>query len=206
MKLHFSLTVFIIFLFNSASYSQLRIHVGSGINVSKLNSSDASFEFFKSKSAVNYFISVRPELGLSEKWAVSTDLQFSQKGYLATSQIADVAGYRFQFLDLIPQIEYKMIPQAAIYGGVGIGIRLNEKNKINDIWKESYGKLANNVDPTYVIGARFIPMHRLSVQVQFASTLGDFIDLEFTDAFGNPAPNISNSLSNIQIGITYQVF
>lgn len=190
----------------STSYSQIKIHAGAGINSSNLQLSSVSTNFGDIKSTLNYFIGLRPEIGLTEKWAIGVDVQLSHKGYQYSDQnLTNPSAYRFQFIDLLPQVEYKIISKAAIYGGVGIAIRTGEKFKFNDAWKESVYKLSNNVDPTYVIGARFFPLNRLSLQVHFAGSLKDFLDIEFSDSSGNILPKGFDSLQNIQFGIAYQV-
>jgi hypothetical protein len=198
--------IFLIFLtYTTTSIAQFGIHIGGGANFS-----DFSFDKIQLpeiNKATNYFISVRPEIGLSEGLSVGIDLQFSRKGYdYATPDKSDISGYRFQYLDLIPQAQFRFIKQVAIYGGLGIAIRTSEKYNISEVWKEATAKLSKSTDFTYVAGLRLFPISRFSIETQFAGSLGSFLDVEFTDVQGNPIPNVKTHLNNIQIGIAYQLY
>ncbi len=191
--------------FTLTSDAQFRIHAGVGANFSNI-----SFKKIKApelNSATNYFLSVRPDIGLSDLLSIGLDIQFSQKGYnYDDAQNVPVAGYRFQYLDLIPQAQFRFVKPLAIYGGLGIGIRTSEKTNIGDVWNEAKSKLSKPADFTYVAGLRIFPHKRFSLQVQFAGSLGSFLDIEFTDINGAPIPNVKTRLNNIQIGVGYQLY
>ncbi|MBK7635424.1 MAG: hypothetical protein IPJ13_14940 [Saprospiraceae bacterium] len=55
-------------------------------------------------------------------------------------------------------------------------------------------------------GMRFYPVKKISIHAQFAGTLGQFFDVEWTDAQGNIIPNVSTKLNNIQVGLGYQLY
>ncbi len=188
-----------------SSNAQFRIHAGGGANFS--NISFKNIQAPELNSATNYFLSIRPEIGLNELFSIGLDIQFSRKGYTYEEVInVPVAGYRFQYLDLIPQAQFRFIKPLAIYGGLGIGIRTSEKTNIGDVWNEAKTKLSKPADFTYVAGLRVFPFKRFSLQAQFAGSLGSFLDIEFTNATGVPIPNVTTKLNNIQLGVAYQLY
>lgn len=200
------LLVFIIFLtFSFSGNAQLRIHAGGGVNFSNIDFKN--FQTPKVNSATNYFISVRPELGITESISVGLDIQYSRKGYNFDDANADpISGYRFQYLDLIPQAQLKVFKPLSLFGGIGLGIRTSERFKIEEIWDQAKIKLTKPTEFTYVAGMRFYPVKKISIHAQFAGTLGQFFDVEWTDAQGNIIPNVSTKLNNIQVGLGYQLY
>ncbi|MFZ1457815.1 MAG: outer membrane beta-barrel protein [Saprospiraceae bacterium] len=200
------LLVFIIFLtFSFSGNAQLRIHAGGGVNFSNIDFKN--FQTPKVNSATNYFISVRPELGITESISVGLDIQYSRKGYNFDDANADpISGYRFQYLDLIPQAQLKVFKPLYLFGGIGLGIRTSERFKIEEIWDQAKIKLTKPTEFTYVAGMRFYPVKKISIHAQFAGTLGQFFDVEWTDAQGNIIPNVSTKLNNIQVGLGYQLY
>jgi Outer membrane protein beta-barrel domain len=192
-------------IFTISVQAQFRIYGGGGANFSNIDFKNV--ELPEINGATNYFISVRPEIGLTEQFSVGLDIQFSQKGYYYDNVInAPVDGYRFAYLDLIPQVQYRFIKPLALFGGVGIGIRTSEKYNIGDVWREAKDKLSNSSDFSYVVGLRIFLFKKLNLHAQFAGGLGSFVNVEFTDQNGLPVADISSKLNNIQIGIGYQIF
>lgn len=196
---------FIIFFQMQVLKAQLRLSVGGGANFS--NISIKNIENLRPNTATNYFLSVRPELAINDKLKVGLDIQFSRKGYNNdVNNNQDVAGYRFQYLDLIPQIQYKVLKYLGLYGGLGLAIRTNEKYKIGEVWRESVYKLSKSADFTYVLGVRIFPIEKLSAHLQFASSLTSISDIEITNDQGQTIDIAKTLLKNLQLGIAYQIF
>lgn len=199
-------SVFIVLFFQAHHMNaQIKLLVGGGANFSNISISNV--DFVKPNTATNYFLSARPELGLTNNLNIGLDIQFSRKGYnfdIMDSQ--DIAGYRFQYLDLIPQAQYKIIKELAFYGGLGLAIRLSEKYKINDVWKEAAYKINNTSDFTYIVGVRLFPINKLTFHLQYASSLTSISNLEFVNNQGHTVENAKILLKNLQLGIAYQIF
>jgi ACT domain-containing protein len=200
------LIILLIITATVSAHAQLKIHAGGGVNYS--NIIFTNLQTPELNTATNYFLSVRPEIGVTENLSAVLDIQLSRKGYFfyEDSTFANGSGYRFQFLDLIPQVQYKIIKPVAIFGGLGIGIRTSEKQKIKDVWNEAIDKISRSADYTYVAGIRIFPLHKLSIHAQFAGTLGSFLQIAWTDPQGSLIPDVSTKLNNIQVGIAYQIF
>ena len=199
-------SAFIVLFFQAQHMNaQIKLLVGGGANFS--NISIRNVDFVKPNSATNYFLSARPELGLTNNLNIGLDVQFSRKGYNFDIQDSqDIAGYRFQYLDLLPQVQYKIIKLLAVYGGLGIAIRTSEKIKIDDVWSESVYKITNSSDFTYIAGLRIFPINKLSFHLQYASSLTSISNLDFVNNQGQTVENAKILLKNLQLGIAYQIF
>lgn len=202
MKLN---VIFFLLLYSHlAAQAQLSIHAGGGVNFSNINFKNIIVP--KVNGASNYFLSVRPQLGVTESIHVGLDFQFSRKGYFYEDTTNfEGSGYRFQYLDLIPQAQLRVVKPVWIFGGLGIGIRLSEKYKLDDVWQEAKTKVSNPAEFTYVGGIRIFPFRKVSFHVQFAGTLGSFLNIEWTDNQGQIIPKVSSTLNNIQLGFAYKI-
>lgn len=201
-KLFISLMVPMLYV--SILSAQLRLNVGAGLNLSDLKYNNDMVEGNISP-ALNYFVSARPELGVFEKLSVAVDVQFSRKGYLIdSSTVVTPSAYRIQYLDVLPQAQYRFINAAAIYAGLGVGFRLSEKAKFNDTWQNTLVKFSNKTDVSYILGLRFFPFDKLSAHIQISGMLSDFNDIEFTNNFGEMI-DVKSKLQNFQLGIAYQI-
>jgi opacity protein-like surface antigen len=185
--------------------AQLKIHAGGGVNFSNIDFKN--IEIPEINSSTNYYLSVRPEIGITKSLSAGLDIQFSQKGYGYKDVISGpVVGYRFQYLDLIPQVQYKFLSQLAVFGGLGVGVRTSEKTNLSNVWTETKTKLSKPADFTYIAGLRVFPFQKIYIHAQFAGTLGSFLDVEWTDAEGKLIPDVSTKLNNIQLGVGYQFY
>lgn len=197
--------VILLFLISFKVSAQLSLTVGGGANFSNLKVDN--LDSYRPTSKTNYFLSVRPEFDLTENLSLALDIQFSRKGFgFGADSIQESQGYRFQYLDLIPQVQYKFIEKIGIYGGLGVGIRGSEKYKIKGAWEEAVTKISNGTDFTYVLGIRLFPTEKLSVHVQYSGSLSSFFDITLTDSQGNMIENVDTRLRNFQLGIGYQLF
>ncbi len=199
------LIIALIFTFTSLS-AQLKVHIGSGMNISNMTlSGDIGFALDIS-SKKDFFISLRPELPINKKLYVAVDVQYSQKGYKQSETLFfESPNINTSYLDIIPQGQFQLLPFIGVYGGVGIGIRLNEIGEINDVWNEIENKLSHSVDPNYVLGIRLQPFKKFTLHAHYSGSLRNFWNVEFTNLIGEPI-DILTRLTNIQVGVAYQVF
>ena len=198
--------LFILFCTSVSVSAQLGLSLGGGANFSNLKVDN--LDSFKPTSSTNYFLSVKPEFHLTENLCIALDIQFSQKGFGLNADTTDfIDGYKFQYLDIIPQVQYKLFKQLAIYGGLGVGIRGSEKYKIRDAWEEAVTKVSSGTDFTYVVGVRIFATDKLFLQAHYAGGLSSFYkDVVFTDPQGIEIENADTKLRNFQIGLGYQLF
>ena len=194
----------LILVFNyTLSFGQFRIYVGSGVNISDVKyKNDSGSITPKTKALSNYFLSLRPEIGITKKLSINLDLQYSRKGF----KYADGTGYtseRFHYFDLLPQVQYRIIQLLAIYGGCGLSIRHEEYVKPDGTWIKYPFETVNSSSVAFLGGIKLFPHDRLTIHAHLASNPLNHV--EYTNVSGNPL-NIKSSINNLQIGLAYRVF
>ncbi|MBK6664733.1 MAG: TonB-dependent receptor [Saprospiraceae bacterium] len=189
------------------AHSQFQLHGGAGLNLSNINVGDIpeGLTWIKTEAATNYFLSVRPEFKLSDRWSVGIDVQFSRKGYFQNdSNNNESSDLRIQYFDLLPQVQYKIANPISVYAGLGLGFRLSESFKVEDAWQKAENEISTPTDASYLVGLRVFPMNKLSVHLQFAGSLVDFYNLELTNQFGESL-DLRTRLQNFQFGVAYRI-
>ena len=189
------------------AHSQFQLHGGAGLNLSNINVGDIpeGFTWIKTETATNFFISARPEFKLTEKWSVGIDVQFSRKGYFQKDPINNESSdRRIQYFDLLPQVQYKIVNPIYVYAGLGLGFRMSESFKVADAWQKAENEISTPTDASYLFGLRVFPMNKLSVHLQFAGSLVDFYNLDYTDLIGESI-DLRSRLQNFQFGVAYRL-
>lgn len=194
-------------LFVSSLTAQLGINIGAGANFSSVRS--ANFPSITT-SATNFYLSARPEIKIMKNLRLSLDIQFSRRGFFSddsnTGIIQTFDGMRFDYLDLIPQVEYELHPVFRLYTGLAVAIQNNESVLIDKVWQKFTSKLSNTNDLAYVIGFRVFPIQNLSIQLQYAGSMTSLFDIVFTDDKGNIIDDGNYFFRNIQLGVSYKLF
>ena len=199
MKKLFLLLIFLLSV--TFAKAQLNIFTGAGINICNLKIS--GFDGYNTGSTTNYYLSVRPTLKLSEYLHLSVDLQFSKRGF-KTQDSNGIPPGRYQFLEIIPQLEYRIIKGLGLYSGISIGINGEEEYKINDVWEKAKIKVLNKADLGIVLGLRIYPSTRFSICTQISNSLVSVSDNLFTDSNGNKL-DTKFIFRNIQLGVAFRI-
>jgi len=179
---------------------QVELGISTGLNISNCKITDFGLV---DRSRKGYFVGISPSYQINQKTQLVFDLQYSQKGYLL--KVTDVTNseYRFSYLEIIPEIEYKPVEHLIFGLGISYAYRVNEENKegsmdwvstrdvelikssdfgitgkIKGVYKNIFGFLRYN------IGLKNIS------NLEFSGTLGDYLSLSLHNR-------------NIQIGVGY---
>jgi len=200
-----NIKLIILFWLTSSNFanSQLALHVGGGLNYSKLE-----VPIIESNYSSDYFLNIRPEFSFSEKLKLSVDLQYSRKGFLAQNTMS--GGFfpqasEFTILDFIPQLEYRFIYQLGIYTGIGAGVNVYEKTKINEVWQKATNRFVDKVDLGLIVGARWNILGKFFVHGHFASSLNNLSSIEYTNQNGDPIVQTKTAFRNFQLGVSYRL-
>jgi hypothetical protein len=200
---HLLFFVFTIFSLNTTSFAQINLFGGAGANFSNVKVTGIDEVKFNSKT--NYYLSLRPSIDITDKVAVSLDLQYSKKGYKSDKVgNQDANEYSFQFIDIMPSVEYKIIKPISVFAGMSIGINAKEKYKLNDVWDEVKDKVVNKVDVGLLFGARVNLTDRFLINSQFASSIFSASDIIVTDNQGNEVDS-KFLIRNFQLGVSYKI-
>jgi predicted porin len=128
MKNQFLLVASFIFFAFASSNAQVGISIASGLNVS--NCKFTNYETLSPSTRTDYFLSLAPSYQLNEKFRLLVDFQYSRKGFVfGYTNSPTTSEDSYSYLDIIPQIEYKLHQFFAIGLGVNYAFVVNEENK-----------------------------------------------------------------------------
>lgn len=200
MKYFFVIMVAIVFSMNTVA--QVNMNIGFGLNVSDVNYEQLEASFTtKTSPAYNYFLSIRPEIFLSEKFSLHTDIQYSRQGYKMGESSSDTE-IRFHYLDIIPHLQYRIFNVMAVYAGCGMKYLLREDFKFGDTWTKYPFETNNKMVFTYLGGIRLYATEKITLHTHISSNRLNHI--MYSDDQGNPFP-FKERLFNLQIGAAYKI-
>lgn len=195
--------LFVIALFES-TYGQAELNVSAGINQSAIEPKDFSgFTGLTFESRSGFFIGLSPKFSLKDKLNLSVDFQYSQKGY-AQTDLRFTTKFRFSYLDIIPEIEYKIANFLTLGVGVNYGFRVGESFKEgNGGWNKTKEFKYSNSSDFGLIGKIKANFNNIFVFFRYNHGLKDILDAEFTDEFGNIIDGPKFLSRNFQLGAGY---
>lgn len=182
---------------------QISLGFSGGINLPstrfvKVNASTPSRALF-------YFVGITPEYHLNSKISILTDIQFSQKGYTVTyNGNGGYYRYRYTYIDLLPQIEYRIQRHISVGLGLNFGFKINEaQNYKNSEWLST-----NELDLTKtfdfgLLGSIKGHFRGFNLFMRYNYGLTNISNLMFTDRDGNQISKAAQFNTNIQIGTGY---
>lgn len=198
------LSFLLLFTTSESISAQFNLSVTGGINNS--NYAYKNVENLSSENKTGYFLGVAPGYRFSEKFQLVVDFQYSIKGY--NTGIDDpqlVSAFQFAYLDIIPEIEYRVFNNLAIGIGVNYGVKLNEQFRVQDNdWNDVSNRfeLLKSVDfgLTGKVKANY---KNLFGFIRYSLGLKDITDLVFTDENAQVIGDVELSSRVLQIGIGY---
>jgi len=183
--------------------AQINLNFSAGLNYSNCkieNLTDISGE-----GMIGYFIAVAPSYQLNDKLNLLVDFQHSLKGCNMTDKNNTVdIKTRFTYIDIIPEIEYKIINNLFLGVGVNSGFNIAEAQKNeNGSWvslKQSGFVELFDFGLTGKVKASFKNIFGF---VRYNFGLIDISNITFTDLTGQTNTDSSQFNRNLQIGVGY---
>jgi hypothetical protein len=186
----------------ASSNAQVGISVASGLNVS--NCKFTNYEALSTTARTDYFLSLAPSYQLNEKFRLLVDFQYSRKGFaLSNTNSPTNSESRYSYLDVIPQIEYKLHRFFAIGLGVNYALLVNEdiKNEKGN-WVNTKKLETIKQSDFGIIGKIKGEYKNIFCFVSYNLGLKDIVNITFTDENGNSVAT-SQFNRNLQIGLGY---
>ena len=102
-------------------------------------------EAFDSKFRIGLFAGAQVRWALSDKWGIPVDAQFSRRGYYYNTEGAYIfldnqpaiyrgrVDYQLNYIDIVPQVEFKPIPVLGIAVGPYLSYRLGESVQYGEV-------------------------------------------------------------------------
>lgn len=202
MKNQFLLVASCIFFAFTSSNAQVGISIASGLNVS--NCKFTNYEALSTTTRTDYFLSLAPSYQLNEKFRLLVDFQYSRKGcVLVNSNWPTKYEDRYSYLDIIPQIEYKLHRFFAIGLGVNYALVVNEDSKNEKGNWINTKKLETIKQSDFGITGKIKGEYKnIFCFVSYNLGLKNIVNITFTDENGNSIAT-SQFNRNLQIGLGY---
>jgi len=190
----------LLLFFAQSGVAQFSVGVSAGTNLS--NSIYKGFNY-DTEGSVNYFAEVRPTYSLGKKWAISTGLQYSVKGYQYQSSLPQVVtGAQYHYLDILPTVEFRLVKWLSIFGGMNTGIRLKERYRVANKWGTTPMNSMNPVDRGALAGLK-VSYKNFFVSAHYNRSVISASEIEFTDENGVNLPGVKQLNQNVQVGVGY---
>src|SRR5688572_18058157 len=182
---------------------QFSIGVTGGVNLATARFVDSQLP--DPEMTVYYFAGIVPGYAINEKISFLTDIQYSQKGYKHDGQVlASYSQYRFSYIDLLPQLEYRVLDNIGLGAGVNVGFKLAEdfKSENSDWVSNDQFEFIKSMDFGIVASIKYY-INNFNLLARINYGLNDISDLSFTDINGQTIENVNMKNTTIQLGIGY---
>ena len=179
---------------------QVEVGVAAGLNISSCKISAFGLVNTPRKG---YFVGISPSYEINQKIQLVFDLQYSQKGYILEVTDLTNSEYRYSYLEMISEIEYKPVENLIFGLGISGAYRINEENK------EGSADWVSTRDWEFIKSSDFGITGKIKGVyknifgfVRYNIGLKDISNLEFSNSVGDVAL-LSLYNRNIQFGLGY---
>ena len=184
--------------------AQMKFAVGAGYNNSNVLDKHSSFEL---GAIPGRYFHITPSLSMSNKTMINLELMYKDQGYKLSSNSSQYYS-KSKILELMPQIQYEIHNNIHFYSGIGAGILMNEKFRLdNKKWKK-----ANSTNSPLIIsfdislGAKLY-YKNLYFNLSYNLARNSDSSITLRDQNGNPIGNINlHDFRTINLGIAYQFY
>ncbi len=193
------LLVCTISILNFPVFAQFEFGIQTGINLSQLDQN--IFEESVSKLVTNYFVGISPRISW-EGLSIIGDINYSVKGSEIDNEMDDNIKYKYAYVELNPQIEFRLFKILGAAIGPSFSVKLDERISWNDQrWSKTKESIKNSDFGAYF--AARVYLDRLYGMLAYNHGLTDINDVIHTDIDGIIRGDVSSKNRNIQIGVGY---
>ncbi len=187
-------------------FGQFSLDVLGGINIA--SQTIENFETADPTANTYFFAGVSAGYLCKSKVRFFSDLLYSQKGFKDGDKIEySPSSYRFNYIDVLPQIEYRVHRNIGVFVGVDFGINISEEQKVsgaNDFVKFE-GDVVKSFDFGLIGGIR-AQLGALSLFARYNPGLTNVNNQTFTDQNGFDFNTVKIRNMNLQFGLQYALF
>lgn len=181
---------------------QASLSVSSGINYSTCAFTEVTD--IMPSSRLGYFFGIAPAYRINKRVQFLVDVQYSMKGYeIGPRDNQASLAFRFAYIDIIPEVDYRVLDFLSLGIGVNYGFKTQEQVK---------GGNGDWIDPPIfdLIKSRDwgmtgkIKVHHKNLFgfVRYNLGLKNITEVSYTDVNGEPL-DVKQRNRNLQIGIGY---
>jgi hypothetical protein len=188
-----------ILIFHFPVLAQFKFGIQAGINLSQLDQN--IFEESISKLTTNYFVGISPRISL-DGLSIIGDVNYSVKGSKVDTEMDGEIKYKYAYVELNPQIEFRLIEILGVSIGPSFSIKLDEQINWNDqTWSKTKESIKNSDFGAYF--AARVYLDRVYGMMAYNHGLTDINDVIHTDIDGIIRGDVSSKNRNIQLGIGF---
>lgn len=193
--------VLIALLFSSATYGQLSWGVKAGLNVNKIIFKDLP-ESVDDGNQVNisYHVGFFGEFAIGEKFFVTPELQFSQRGASGGS-----SGFRINlnYIEMPLLLSFSPVKRIRLDLGPNVALRVSTVLKSSNGQKAT-GDYFDRFDFGLTTGIRVSVSERISIIGRYYHGLTSIDETYYRDANNNPVAEVKTFNRNGQLGLSYR--
>lgn len=151
-----------------------------------------------------FYAGLAGRVQFTSRWAVRLEGQYAQKGYRGES-FGIKFHHRSSYVDVIPQVEYKIIPHLWVSLGGYAGFRTAEQFKLgNDDWKNYFGGPWQSTEDFGLVAGLTGNFGRFRAYVRYQYGLYDIDENIYTNEIGELLFSTQYNRS-IQLGVGYRL-
>ncbi len=154
----------------------------------------------------NYFLGLQARHPLNRRWAISSDVQFTKRGFFL-NQVRSVSenrlGFQLLYLDLASRIEYTVFQNIGLQLGAYTGYRLAEYDQVvgSDQWVKAVFPATDTWD-VGLQGGIIAHFQRWSAFARYTHSVKPVVRLVVTDE----DELIKIYHRGLQMGVSYDIF
>lgn len=189
-------------------HAQFSLGATGGLNISHTQPTNLPDDVVINTESIEYaYFGIIPHYQLNEKFSVSANIEYSQKGrkelFRDINNEENTLKFRIDYLDVIPKLEYHPIPAISVGLGMYVGFNLQQRVK---------GKEGDWLDPTLDLFKRYdvglagsirANFKNLFVSVGYNYGLADIGEAIYTDVNGEEILAAKEVNRNLQLGVGY---
>lgn len=190
-----------------SAYAQFSIGPVFGASLTNVSENHSSIQNDDSTlPTFHYYAGIDVSNRFSKKIIGSLGLQYQARGfkYDVVSPVEDIE-MSFNYLSVIPNIEFKPLPSIGITAGASIGFKLSERSNDDDI--TSLFEYANPIDIGGMLGLKYYFNENFYLNLSYFNSLVSISDFEVSDENGNISEDKLRSLNqSLSLGVGYNFY
>ncbi|MGB1241761.1 MAG: hypothetical protein ACPG49_04525 [Chitinophagales bacterium] len=204
MKQLLKIAFLLAFIITQTTYGQTSIGISAGFNFS--NNEFKNLNYITPKARKGFFIGVSPSISLSKKINFVLNTQYSQDEYLYISNCLACNSidleYRNHYIDIMPEIEYKVLNFLIAGVGFNYGFLIDEDVKTGyDEWSDIEDiSEKNNFGLTGKLKVMYKNFFGL---VRYNLGLKNIMNQHFSNGEGDQFVDVKEYSRNLQVGVGY---
>lgn len=201
--IHACVAVFLVCTGSTSLLAQFTFTPQAGLNINRIHASK-DIEGLSMESATYTSFGGRFGYIFLDKVEVEVGVLYNQRGgqWIDDNPGGVDAKWLFKYLDIQPQVEYKIWPQLGVYAGGYYGFHLRSDRNVDGDWEEDVPGLYEEDDFGLSLGLRAY-IGRIFLQGQYDIGLNPIDKVTMTNGTGQPTETVEFKNRTLQLAVGY---